>query len=119
MKTILIVDDSMDARNLLKLILEDEGFKTFTASGGREAIKILQQESVDLLISDLEMPNGDGFWLLEKVLELPYELPTIILSGNILVDEKKLLEKGARAFFRKPVPLAKLILFMNKLLVST
>jgi len=62
-KTLLIVDDDDTTRVLLRF-LESKGYKILEADCGNRAIEILHNESVDLIISDIEMPNGNGFELL-------------------------------------------------------
>lgn len=116
MKKILIVDDSLEARTLLKFLLEDHGFDLYLAISGESAIQMISEIKFDLVISDLEMPNGGGEWLLENLQKIAQPPRVIILSGKIDVTESHLLKKGALAFFRKPVAFATLINFVTKLL---
>ena len=81
---ILIVDDSSSVRNFVGMALEKQGFITLSANDGKEALEVLNKESVDLMITDLEMPNMDGFKLIEQVRgksELD-TLPIVILTGR-------------------------------------
>jgi DNA-binding NtrC family response regulator len=108
MKTILIVDDAFEQREVLSLCF-GEDFKVRVAESGIGAAKLLQTENVDLIISDLEMPNGDGFWLLHYLkATLDRSIPVIIVSGHPSISGQEILEAGACLFFPKPYDFFKL-----------
>ena len=62
---IVIVDDHADTRNLLKFFLEHCGAQSTVASNGQEALEVIKRERPDLLISDLAMPQMDGYELMD------------------------------------------------------
>ncbi|PZR30234.1 MAG: DNA-binding response regulator, partial [Azospira oryzae] len=64
---ILLVDDDLLSLKLLKAIFDTEGYTTYTATDGREALSILQRESIALVITDILMPNIDGYYLCYKI----------------------------------------------------
>lgn len=103
-KTVLVAEDSVTARVLLKNILESAGFKVIAAVDGQEAFSILKVEDVDLLLSDVEMPRMDGFKLtastraLEKFKDLPIVLCTSRASRE---DREHGIEVGANAYIDK------------------
>src|SRR5258708_26216718 len=66
-RKVLLVDDHTFNRKLLRLILEGEGFKTLEASDRLEALRILEQQPVDAILSDILMPQMDGFLLCDEV----------------------------------------------------
>lgn len=105
MKNILVVDDSAEARNLLEIILDDHGYIPIKAASGEEAILLLKTFKIDLIISDLEMKNGDGHWLLNQLKAITAAPKVIIVSGDIRATEEYILSLGAVAFFRKPYTL--------------
>ena len=101
-KTVLIVDDDESSRLLLRF-LESKGYGILEADSGNRAIEILQTKSVDLIISDLEMPNGNGFELLQKLHDrFPNPPPLIFISSREDLSETQLIGLGALRFFRKP-----------------
>lgn len=102
---ILIVDDEKDTANLIKVYLEDRGFKTFVASNGPDGISLAKEKKPDLIVLDLRMPGMDGFAVI-KVLKMDKateKIPVIILTGH---DTKGYREKclmlGASEYFIKP-----------------
>jgi two-component system response regulator (stage 0 sporulation protein F) len=100
---ILIVDDELDLRELLAQMLESEGFRVSQASGGRMALEILKKESVDLVISDVRMPDGDGVELLKNIKATNPKLPLVIMiTGFSDSSEAQILKLGAHAMFMKP-----------------
>ena len=109
MKNILVVDDSAEARNLLEIILDDHGYIPIKASSGEEAIILLKTFKIDLIISDLEMRNGDGHWLLSQLKTFEKAPKVIIVSGDIRATEEFIIASGALAFFRKPFSLKHLM----------
>ncbi len=66
METVLIVDDEKNYPPIISAVLEEEGFETFTANSGREALEILENTDVDLVLTDMKMPSMDGMELLEN-----------------------------------------------------
>ena len=81
---VLIVEDSADNLMLMKLQLEDLGYRVFTARTGRAALEAARSHLPDVVISDLHMPEMDGWELLRLIREIPSlaSIPAIALSGS-------------------------------------
>jgi CheY-like chemotaxis protein len=107
---ILIVDDIATNRKLLRVTLEAEGHSTLEAADGVEALQILARETVDAVISDILMPNMDGFRLCHEIRksERLHVLPFIIYTATYTSpDDMKLAQAvGADKYLMKPTPTA-------------
>lgn len=104
-KSILAADDSASVRKLISLALKLQGYRVITAGDGMEALEILPTEQIDLLITDLNMPNVDGFELIRTVRSTPQykELPIIILSSMTNNEDiSRGMELGANSYLVKP-----------------
>lgn len=105
---ILIADDESDIRNLIRISLEENGYKVITAQNGREAWEILTTLQVDLAILDVMMPVMDGFNLLRKIREKS-TIPIIMLTARSEEMDKVLgLGLGADDYISKPFSIAEL-----------
>lgn len=115
---ILVVDDEPDIRNLVKEILEDEGFDVSVADSGAAARHARRQRRPDLILLDIWMDDVDGITLLREWSEgggLP--CPVIIMSGHGTVETAvEATRLGAYDFIEKPISLAKLLLVVNRAL---
>ena len=103
-KTILVVDDSITSRTVIKNILEAAGFNIITSVDGREAYSIMNSEKIDLLVSDVNMPNLNGFELTEKVRknENLANMPVILVTSlQSKTDREHGMEVGANAYIIK------------------
>ena len=101
-KRILIVDDTITARILMKNILESAGYLVKTANDGTEALKVLTREKFDMLLTDIEMPKMNGIELTAAVRKSGQNLPIILVTS--MTDQKfrdEGTEAGADAFFVK------------------
>jgi two-component system chemotaxis response regulator CheY len=111
--TILIVDDSMTARMIVRRCLEIAGFRDvgyLEANNGCAAWQLLQQRPVDLVLTDLNMPGWDGRRLLEKIKADPLTAETwviVVTSSSNRVGDWELIKAGADAVLSKPVSPAK------------
>jgi CheY-like chemotaxis protein len=105
---LLIVDDIATNRKLLRVTLEAEGHTTLEAADGVEALQILARETVDAVISDILMPNMDGFRLCHEIRksERLHALPFIIYTSTYTSpDDMKLAQTiGADKYLMKPAP---------------
>lgn len=84
--TILIVDDELLIRDLLYDFFSNQGWEIATAENGIKALEILENRSVDLLLTDLKMPGLDGMELTTKVKEDYPNLPIVIMTGFPSID---------------------------------
>jgi len=104
-KTILVAEDSSSVRKFIFFALKLTGFEVITAVDGMDALEQLPQNKIDLLITDLNMPNVDGIKLIKTVREDPEykDLPIIILS-SLSADEdiENGLSAGANSYLIKP-----------------
>ncbi len=115
MATILITDDEVNIVSGLKYAFEDEGFSVLTAGNGLEAWHEINTNSVDLVITDLRMPEMDGYELIKKISASYPTLPVIVLTGHGTIETAvETMRDGAIDFFTKPVDLDKLILVVKK-----
>jgi CheY-like chemotaxis protein len=110
----LVVDDDRDARELIKRILNDCGATVRIAASAREAIELFREAPPQLLISDLGMPEVDGFELLDWVRRLPRaeggQVPAIALTAFARSEDRlRALESGFSAHISKPVEPSELI----------
>ena len=103
-KSVLVAEDSITARMLLKDILESAGFLVKTAVDGAEALSFLREGDFDILVSDIDMPRMNGFDLTlkvradKKLAELPVVLVTALKSRE---DRERGMEVGANAYIEK------------------
>lgn len=109
--SILLVDDSEEMISAFKMLLEMEGAHVRIASNAKEGLEIVAREKIDLLISDISMPEMNGYEFIEKVRQLPVgkTLPAIALSGlSREQDIAQCYKAGFSAHFNKPIALDKL-----------
>ena len=82
-KTVLIVDDSESIREVVNFTLQNEGYDVLVGVDGEDALKFLDGRNIDIVITDLHMPNLDGLGLIRKVREMEaYKHIPIILINN-------------------------------------
>ena len=117
METILIVDDEKNYPPILSAVLEDEGFETLTANSGEKALEIMAHADVDLVLTDMKMPNMDGIQLLERIKARDTKLPVIMMTGHGTVEKAvEAMQKGALNYILKPFDNQRLIIYVNKAL---
>ena len=113
-KTILVVDDEADLCEILQFDLEDIGYQTLTASQAHEALEQISSHHVDLIVSDIRMPGGDGIFLLDSLREKdPSAPPIVFVSGfaDITIDEA--YHRGVNSVFSKPLATEKLLEYIE------
>lgn len=104
-RTILVVDDESSMRELLGIMLENEGFKTLKAKDGASALEIFksEQENIDLVVHDLKMPGLNGIDLLHELKDLRPEIPVIVITAFSTWDSAvEAMRLGAYDYIRKP-----------------
>ena len=107
-RTILVVDDKRELRNMVKSYLEVEGFRVVTAGDGREAIFVAREAKPDLILLDLMMPEMGGYEFL-RAWSREADTPVIILTAKLEEHDKVLgLELGADDYVTKPFSLREL-----------
>lgn len=117
MENVLIVDDEKHYPMIIGEVLAEEGYRTFTASSGMEALDILNTQFIDLVLSDVKMPGMTGIDLLEKIKEIKPDLPVIIMTAFGSVEKAvEAMHKGAYTFILKPFENEALIAHIAKAL---
>ncbi|MEG3640383.1 response regulator [Magnetococcus sp. PR-3] len=111
MSTILFIDDDEVMLTLISPQLEDFGYQVIQAFSGREGMDALQAESIDLILTDLDMPDMNGIEMLGMIKADPKtaHIPVVVLTAHdypLLEDQAK--ELGADLFQSKPVDVARL-----------
>lgn len=103
--TVLVVDDEPQVVCVLQFSLEAEGYETFTANNGVEALRQIAAHHPSLMVLDVMMPQMDGWSVLEALLKIPAEeRPTVVMVTALasLGDRVKAAELGAAAYMPKP-----------------
>jgi two-component system chemotaxis response regulator CheY len=118
-KIILIVDDSESIREVVSFTLENEGYDVLIANDGTDALKFLDGRHIDLIITDLHMPEMDGITLIREVRKMPnyQRIPILFLTTESQAAKKmEAKDAGATGWIIKPFVPAKLIAALNKVL---
>ncbi len=115
MESILIVDDEKNYTAVLSVVLEEEGYETYTANSAAGALEILKVEDVDLVVTDMKMPEMDGLELLGRIKQKWPDLPVIMMTAHGTVDKAvEAMQKGAYTFILKPFDNERLVLYSQK-----
>ncbi len=103
---VLVVDDEAKMRRVLELMLRQMGCRVDTAANGREALNFLDRQSVDLVITDLKMPQLDGMGLLRHLREQDNEIPVIVITAYGTVENAvEAMKQGAFDYLLRPFEL--------------
>ena len=114
-RTILIADDEKHIREGLALALNDENYNCLMAEDGQKAWQMVNDNDVDLVISDLRMPKLNGNELLKKIVSSYPNIPVVVLTGHGTVESAvEAMQNGAVDFITKPVNLNHLFLLIRR-----
>jgi DNA-binding NtrC family response regulator len=101
---ILVVDDEPLQRDILKTILDDEGYETHTASSAEEGLKIVREIRPDVVLTDLKMEGMDGIDFIESIPEEPFKPPAIVMTAyGTISSAVEAIKKGAFDYLTKPL----------------
>ncbi len=118
-ESLLVVEDELSLRTLLRNVLEPCGYKVQTARDGREALQMIENKELhfDLIILDLNMPELHGVEVFKELQRLRPKVKVLVISGNITKEVKaELMELGQREFVSKPYRLEEVCSRLRKLL---
>lgn len=116
-KRILLVDDEAGMRDMLSWSLRDRGYALERAGNGTEALGVIERHPIDLVITDLTMPQRNGFELLAALRERESPPPVIVVTGFGTVEMAvEAMRLGAADFMLKPFDLARLFARIAELL---
>lgn len=101
---LLLVEDDGDCRMTIKTLLDIEGFDVLIASDAEQALDILRQNKIDIVVTDIKLPGIDGIALLKHIRKYYRELPVILITGHGTVDSAiNALHLGANDYITKPI----------------
>lgn len=116
-KSILVVDDEKSQREILELILSEEGYDVTTAASGEAALKFAKERRFDLALTDLKMTGMDGIELLQHLLAYDSSIIVILLTAHGSIESaKEALRRGAFDYLEKPYDKAALLETINRAL---
>lgn len=102
--TILIVEDDAESRLAMQKVLEGVGYKIMEADNGQQALDIILQDNIDILVTDLRLPVMDGVELLKRAKAVDQEIEVILITGHGTVEVAvEAIKEGAYDFITKPV----------------
>jgi DNA-binding NtrC family response regulator len=113
MATLLVIDDDSTVRETLRKVFS-QSYECDTADRAEQALKYLEFQDYDAIITDISMPGVGGFQILKHIQARHSKTPVIVISGNGSEFEDLLMEMGAFAYFTKPFRLEKLELAVTQ-----
>ncbi len=117
MFSILVVEDDTNLRRLICAALSQSGYRTIAAGDGEEALGALEKEHADLIVSDIMMPNMDGYELTRALREANYQQPILIVTAKeALEDKRRGFQLGSDDYMVKPIDVDELVLRVAALL---
>jgi CheY-like chemotaxis protein len=113
---ILIIEDNMDTYELVRFILEKDGYETFLAMNGRDGVNATNKQNPDLIIMDLSMPEMDG-WTATRLIKENTQtssIPLIALTAHALPgDRQRAMDAGCDDYIAKPMDLLDMLETVN------
>ncbi|MGF7243945.1 two-component system chemotaxis response regulator CheY [Pseudomonas oryzihabitans] len=117
-KKVVVVEDSSCIRHYLDTVLRSSGCEVFQAEHGREAIEIIANQKIDVLVTDINMPVMDGISMLRSLYRINNNIPipVVVLSSDINSHREALTKLGVLAFLEKPCSVDALLLSLNRII---
>jgi two-component system OmpR family response regulator len=117
MFTILVVEDDDNLRQLFCTVLNKNGYRTLNAKDGMEALDCIDKDYIDLLISDVMMPNMDGYELIKELRAAHYEIPILLITvKESFQDKQRGFMSGTDDYMVKPIDVNEMVLRVKALL---
>lgn len=117
MITVLLVEDDQNLRKLMRYHLDQKGYHIIEAQDGLQALEKLDQGHIDLLISDIMMPNLDGITLTEEVRSANYDFPILMITARERLEDKKMgFRAGTDDYMVKPFDMEEMLMRVEALL---
>lgn len=117
MTKILIIEDDLELANLFRSVLEHANYEVFTASNGKVALEFLERQYIDLIITDIMMPEMSGLEFAEAMRQVGEEVPILVISAKDSFEDKKLSFKiGIDDYMVKPIDVKEMVLRVEALL---
>lgn len=114
---ILVVEDDKNLRKLIVTCLEKASYTVFETHNGEEALDLMDKEYVDLIVTDIMMPEMDGYELKKSLREANYNTPILIITAKEDIEDKRQgFNLGADDYMVKPINIDELILRVKSLL---
>ena len=111
MFSVLVCEDDFNIRRLMREYLLQDGYTVFESGDGKEALEIMDGNHIDLLITDVMMPNMDGFELSSALREAGYEIPVLMVTARGAMEDKKAgFGCGADDYMVKPIDMEEMLL---------
>ena len=102
--TILVVDDSLFLRKRIRQVLKEDGYTLVEATSGKAALVEIEKQRFDCILTDLVMPDLDGFGLLAELQKRNLSTPVVVLTADIQKTTRERCEQlGASTFIQKPL----------------
>ncbi|HWR61865.1 MAG TPA: response regulator transcription factor [Clostridia bacterium] len=117
MFNILVAEDDKNLRKLMSAVLKQNGYNVLNASDGAEALDIMNEAHVDLVISDIMMPNMDGYTFTSELRQSDNTLPVLMVTAKeTLEDKRKGFSAGTDDYMVKPIDMDEMLLRVAALL---
>lgn len=117
MLNILIVEDDMNLRKLMSATLKQNGYNPLIAEDGERALEVMDKEHIDLVISDIMMPNLDGYGLVKALRDSGDNMPILMVTAKeMFEDKRKGFNVGADDYMVKPIDINEMMLRVGALL---
>ena len=114
---ILVVEDDASLRRLMTAALKQHGYQAFVANDGIEALDVLERTNIDLIISDIMMPNMDGYELTRQLRSADYQLPILMVTAKETFEDKQEgFMAGIDDYMVKPIDINEMLLRVGALL---
>lgn len=117
MFNVLVVEDDKNLKRLIVDNLKDNNYDTYEATDGEKALEVLETNYIDIIITDIMMPNMDGFELIKELRRAEYNMPILVITAKSeLSDKKQGFFLGADDYLVKPFNIEELLIRVEALL---
>ena len=118
--SVLLVDDDESLLRLMTIRLQGEGYAVQSAESGKDALRLLNTQNVDVVLSDLRMPGLDGLSLFEEIMSIGKDIPVILMTAHgTIQDAVEATQRGVFGFLTKPIDHDELRALLKKAVSQT